>query len=93
VGRVTCCCSIPASPTDHQDEQEVDPARAHAMCSVSTADKRLLQWITDSQIAALIPTIRRRGRTRSRPTTPSIRRCRSTSLPVQARLNLGEIWC
>jgi hypothetical protein len=35
--------------------KKVDPARAHAMCSVLDGrDKRLLQWITDSQISALI---------------------------------------
>ncbi|MGH8733251.1 MAG: diguanylate cyclase, partial [Burkholderiales bacterium] len=35
--------------------KKVDPARAHAMCSVLDGrDKRLLQWITDSGLAALI---------------------------------------
>ena len=35
--------------------KKVDPDRAHAMCCVLDGrDKRLLQWITDSQISALI---------------------------------------
>jgi hypothetical protein len=35
--------------------KKVDSGRAHAMCSVLDGrDKRLLQWITDSQISALI---------------------------------------
>src|SRR5258708_19259543 len=36
-------------------DKKVDPQRAHAMCAVLDGrDKRLLQWITDSQISALI---------------------------------------
>src|SRR6185503_15296360 len=36
-------------------DKNVDPARAHSMCAVLDGrDKRLLQWITDSQISALI---------------------------------------
>src|SRR5437899_4132518 len=35
--------------------KNVDPKRAHAMCAaLDGRDRRLLQWITDSQIAALI---------------------------------------
>ena len=69
-------------------DKKVDPARAHAMCCVLDGrDKRLLQWITDSQISALIAD---NYGVEAVPASPG-RTCRASvaadpqSLPVQAR--------
>ena len=69
--------------------KKVDPARAHAMCCVLDGrDKRLLQWITDSQISALIAD---NYGVEAVPAQARPGRCRASvaadpqSLPVQAR--------
>ena len=69
--------------------KKVDPERAHAMCCVLDGrDKQLLQWITDSQIRALIAD---NYGVEAVPARPGPGRCRASvaaaaqSLPVQAR--------
>ena len=73
--------------------KKMDPARAHAICAVLDGrDSRLLQWITDSQISALIAAVRRQAV----PARPDGQRRASIAtdheLPVQARTKIGEIW-
>lgn len=76
--------------------KNVDPARAHAMCSVLDGrDKRLLQWITDSQISALIAD---NYGVEAVPAKPGPDDAEHPSLPIHNHclfklgLNLGEIW-
>jgi kynurenine formamidase len=76
--------------------KKVDPARAHAMCSVLDGrDKRLLQWITDSQISALIAD---NYGVEAVPAKPGPTDAEHPSLPIHNHclfklgLNLGEIW-
>jgi len=77
-------------------DKKVDPARAHAMCSVLDGrDKRLLQWITDSQISALIAD---NYGVEAVPAKPGPADAEHPSLPIHNHclfklgLNLGEIW-
>jgi hypothetical protein len=77
-------------------DKKVDPARAHAMCSVLDGrDKRLLQWITDSQISALIAD---NYGVEAVPALPGPDNAEHPSLPIHNHclfklgLNLGEIW-
>jgi kynurenine formamidase len=74
----------------------VDPQRAHAMCAVLDGrDKRLLQWITDSQISALIAD---NYGVEAVPAKPGPEGAEHPSLPLHNHclfklgLNLGEIW-
>ncbi len=76
--------------------KQVDPARAHAMCSVLDGrDRRLLQWITDSQISALIAD---NYGVEAVPAKPGPDNAEHPSLPIHNHclfklgLNLGEIW-
>ena len=76
--------------------KKVDPARAHAMCCVLDGrDKRLLQWITDSQISALIAD---NYGVEAVPARPGPDDAEHPSLPIHNHclfklgLNLGEIW-
>lgn len=76
--------------------KNVDPARAHAMCCVLDGrDKRLLQWITDSQISALIAD---NYGVEAVPARPGPEDAEHPSLPIHNHclfklgLNLGEIW-
>jgi kynurenine formamidase len=76
--------------------KKVDPMRAHAMCSVLDGrDKRLLQWITDSQISALIAD---NYGVEAVPARPGPADTEHPSLPIHNHclfklgLNLGEIW-
>src|SRR5207245_9311428 len=75
---------------------KVDPARAHDRCSVLDGrDKRLLQWITDSQISALIAD---NYGVEAVPAKPGPTDAEHPSLPIHNHclfklgLNLGEIW-
>ncbi len=77
-------------------DKKVDPARAHAMCCVLEGrDQRLLQWITDSQISALIAD---NYGVEAVPATPGPEGAEHPSLPLHNHclfklgLNLGEIW-
>ena len=77
-------------------DKKVDPARAHAMCSVLDGrDKRLLQWITDSQISALIAD---NYGVEAVPALPGPDNAEHPSLPIHNHclfklgLNLSEIW-
>lgn len=72
-----------------------DPARVHAMCAVLDGrDTRLLQWITDSGIAALIADNYGVEAVPARPAEGE----KVASLPLHNHclfklgLNLGEIW-
>src|SRR4029079_100967 len=72
------------------------PARAHAMCCVLDGrDRKLLQWITDSQIAALIA---HNYGGEGVPARPGPAGAGHPSLPLHNHclfklgLNLGEIW-
>jgi hypothetical protein len=74
----------------------VDPARCHAMCCVLDGrDARLLQWITDSQISALIAD---NYGVEAVPAKPGPEGSEHASLPLHNHclfklgLNLGEIW-
>lgn len=76
--------------------KKVDPDRAHAMCCVLDGrDKRLLQWITDSQISALIAD---NYGVEAVPAKPGPENVEHPSLPIHNHclfklgLNLGEIW-
>lgn len=76
--------------------KKVDPARAHTMCAVLDGrDKRLLQWITDSQISALIAD---NYGVEAVPARPGPEDAEHPSLPLHNHclfklgLNLGEIW-
>jgi kynurenine formamidase len=76
--------------------KKVDPDRAHAMCCVLDGrDKRLLQWITDSQISALIAD---NYGVEAVPAKPGPENAEHPSLPIHNHclfklgLNLGEIW-
>jgi len=77
-------------------DRKVDPARAHAMCAVLDGrDQRLLQWITDSGIAALIAD---NYGVEAVPARPAEGPGDHPSLPLHQHclfklgLNLGEIW-
>ena len=76
--------------------KKVDPALAHAMCCVLDGrDSRLLKWITDSQIAALIAD---NYGVEAVPAKPGPDNAQHPSLPIHNHclfklgLNLGEIW-
>ena len=77
-------------------DKKVEPARAHAMCCVLDGrDKRLLQWITDSEISALIAD---NYGVEAVPAKPGPDNAEHPSLPIHNHclfklgLNLGEIW-
>jgi kynurenine formamidase len=77
-------------------DKKVDPARAHAMCCVLDGrDKRLLQWVTDSGISALIAD---NYGVEAVPAKPGPDNAEHPSLPIHNHclfklgLNLGEIW-
>src|SRR5579883_2054179 len=75
--------------------KKVDPERVHAMCCVLDGrDKQLLQWISDSQISALIAdnygveaVPARPGPAGEHPMLPLHNHCL-----FKLGLNLGEIW-
>jgi kynurenine formamidase len=75
--------------------KKVDAERVHAMCCVLDGrDKQLLQWITDSQISALIAdnygveaVPARPGPAGEHPMLPLHNHCL-----FKLGLNLGEIW-
>ena len=64
----------------------------HSCCALDGRDARLLQWITDSGIAALAAELR--GRTLPGPagTRSGAAPAAAPSLPVQLGLPLGELW-
>lgn len=76
--------------------KQVDPTRAHAMCCVLEGrDKRLLEWITESQISALIAD---NYGVEGVPANPGPPDADHPSLPLHNHclfklgLNLGELW-